>query len=61
MSGGGAGGTAGGGAGGGAGGAAGGTQHHVPGIPEALPGDKRSGLVRWLEALKAGEIKGGPG
>ena len=34
---------------------------HVPGIPETLPGDKRSGMVRWLEALKAGEIKGGPG
>lgn len=34
---------------------------HVPGIPPALPGDKRSGMVRWLEALKAGEIKGGPG
>ena len=34
---------------------------HVPRIPKALPGDKRSGMVRWLEALKAGEIKGGPG
>ena len=29
--------------------------------PEAKPGDRRSGIVRWLEALKAGEIKGGPG
>jgi len=37
------------------------TERHVPGIPPALPGDKRSGMVRWLEALKAGEIKGGPG
>ena len=37
------------------------TEPYGPGIPEALPGDKRSGIVRWLEALKAGEIKGGPG
>jgi len=37
------------------------TGRHIPGIPESLPGDQRSGLVRWLEALKAGEIKGGPG
>lgn len=37
------------------------TERHIPGIPEPLPGDRRSGLVRWLEGLKAGEIKGGPG
>ena len=37
------------------------TEPHVPGIPEAQPGDRRSGIVRWLEALWAGEIKGGPG
>lgn len=36
-------------------------ERHIPGVPEALPGDQRSGMVRWLEALKAGEIKGGPG
>lgn len=36
-------------------------QRHIPGVPEALPGDRRSGFVRWLEALKAGEITGGPG
>lgn len=36
-------------------------ERHIPGIPEALPGDKRSGMVRWLESLRAGEIAGGPG
>ena len=37
------------------------SQHHVPPVPEALPGDRRTGVVRWLEALGSGEIAGGPG
>jgi len=37
------------------------SERHVPPVPEAQPGDRRSGVVRWLEALWAGEIKGGPG
>jgi hypothetical protein len=38
-----------------------GGEPHVPPIPEPQPGDRRSGPVRWLESLWAGEIKGGPG
>ncbi len=34
---------------------------HVPKAPDPLPGDRRNKAVRWLEALWAGEIKGGPG
>ncbi len=37
------------------------SERHVPAVPPPLPGDRRSGAVRWLEALRAGEIKGGPG
>jgi len=36
-------------------------ESHVPSVPEPLPGDRRGAAVRWLEALQAGEIKGGPG
>jgi len=34
---------------------------HIPRVPEPQPGDRRGAAVRWLKALRAGEIKGGPG